>query len=226
MPCLRQCWRLLLVLLMIAGTSQALGQCGSLANAYGPFDYRKQQEKLVIVETFHFDSGVEGLTRGKSGSLGSDLDYTLRAAPNHPRALMAMFRYGQRMKMSKVPGAHYSVECYMLRAEEFQPDDMMVKVVLVSYLLKSGRRLEAEAKLKEVVISADDYDPNLFYNLGLVQVELGHWDEALISAHRAYGSGFPLPGLKEALKRAGKWRDLPPPPADASPPLAAGSATQ
>ena len=33
------------------------------------------------------------------------------------------------------------------------------------------------------------------------------YDKALASAHRAYGAGFPLPGLKNKLKRAGKWRE-------------------
>src|SRR5882672_10328606 len=64
--------------------------CGALPNAYGPFDYRIEHDKLAIVEAYHFTSQVELLIRGQSGALGADLDYTLRAAPNHHRALVAM----------------------------------------------------------------------------------------------------------------------------------------
>ena len=31
------------------------GACGQLKNAYGPFDYRTQRDKLKIVEDFHFN---------------------------------------------------------------------------------------------------------------------------------------------------------------------------
>jgi hypothetical protein len=33
------------------------------------------------------------------------------------------------------------------------------------------------------------------------------FDKSLESAHRAYALGFPLPGLREKLKRAGKWQE-------------------
>ena len=44
-------------------------------------------------------------------------------------------------------------------------------------------------------------------DLGLAYADLKQYDKALESAHRAYGAGFPLPGLKNKLKRAGKWRE-------------------
>jgi hypothetical protein len=36
---------------------------------------------------------------------------------------------------------------------------------------------------------------------------LGQFDKSLECAHIAYGSGFPLPGLRDKLKRAGKWKE-------------------
>lgn len=70
--------------------------CGSLENAYGPFDYTNPDDfknKLPLVEIAHFTPKVEGLMGGKSGYLWGDLDYTLRAFPNHHRALYAFVRY-------------------------------------------------------------------------------------------------------------------------------------
>ena len=97
--------------------------CGSLQNAYGPFDYRNDKDKLGVVEAYHFSTEVASLIKGKSGSLGGDIDYTLRAFPNHPRALMAMVQLGWREKTTKVSGAQYSVECYLHRAIRFRDDD-------------------------------------------------------------------------------------------------------
>lgn len=180
--------------------------CGSLQNAYGPFDYRTDKSKLGIVEQYHFGPAQESLTQ-KTG-LGGNIDYTLRAFPNHHRALMSMMKLGAREKVAKVSGADYTVECYMVRAETFRPDDAMVKVIYGLYLMQSGRPKDAVGKL-ESARQIDSQNANVHYNLGLAYFDLKKYDEALESAHRAYGAGFPLPGLRDKLKRAGKWRDVP-----------------
>lgn len=193
--------------------------CGTLQNAYGPFDYRTDKGKLAIVEQYHFGPQQENLT--KKVGLGGNIDYTLRAFPNHHRALMSMMKLGAREKAAKVKGADYTVECYMVRAETFRPDDAMVKVIYGLYLMQSGRPKDAVGKL-ESARQIDSQNANVNYNLGLAYSDLKQYDKALESAHRAYAAGFPLPGLRDKLKRAGKWRDLPqtpsPPPATAEAP--------
>jgi tetratricopeptide (TPR) repeat protein len=72
-------------------------------------------------------------------------------------------------------------------------------------LLRSGKKAEAVAKLEEGA-ALDERDANIQYNLGLAYFDVGQYEKALKSAHRAYAAGFPLPGLREKLKRAGKWR--------------------
>ncbi|MDI3514105.1 MAG: hypothetical protein PWP40_1334 [Rhodocyclaceae bacterium] len=178
--------------------------CGSLENAYGPYDYRTDKDKLGIVEKFHFGPAQESLSA--TDGLGGDLDYTLRAFPNHHRALMAMMKLGAKEKRAQATRANYSVECYMIRAESFRPDDAMVKVIYGLFLMQSGRAKGAIAKL-EAARELDTQNANVHYNLGLAYADLNQYDKALESAHRAYGAGFPLPGLKNKLKRAGKWRE-------------------
>ena len=70
--------------------AQDIGYCNlDLHNAFGPFDYRTAtKDKLKLVESYHFTPKVESLIGGQSGTLGADIDYTLRAFPNHPRALL------------------------------------------------------------------------------------------------------------------------------------------
>ena len=64
--------------------------CGSLNNAYGPFDYRTAtEEQHRMVEGAHFLGYIESLKRGKNAvTPGPDIDYTLRVFPNHHRALL------------------------------------------------------------------------------------------------------------------------------------------
>lgn len=203
-----------LILFLVTATGSASAQvvaggaCGTLDNAFGPFDYRTDKNKLGIVERFHFTPSVEALKAGKSGNLGGDLDYTLRAFPNHHRALMSMMKFGLREKVAKPHGVQFTLECYMQRAETFRPTDGMVKIIYGLYLLKTGRTQDAIGKL-DAARGLDENDPNVHYNLGLAYVELGNYDRALASAHRAYAAGYPLPGLRDKLKRAGKWHEEP-----------------
>ena len=95
--------------------AQEVPGCGVLQNAYGPFDYRdpvSKRDNLPIVESFHFTPDVESLRHGRSGSVLGDLRYTLRAFPNHHRALKSMARYGLegfRYVMSEVLGMSYGI---------------------------------------------------------------------------------------------------------------------
>jgi Flp pilus assembly protein TadD len=189
--------------------------CGSLANAYGPFDYRTSADKLVIVETYHFTPDVEYLRRGAQGSLGGDLDYTLRAAPNHHRALMAMTNLALREHKQQADGAKYTVDCYFDRAEEFAPNDGIVRMIHGIYLSRVGKKAEALQRFKEAESLAGD-SPTLHYNLGLAYLDVKQYDEALAHAQRAYALGVTLPGLRNKLKAAGQWREPAPATADAA----------
>ena len=181
--------------------------CGSLENHYGPYDYRSDKDKLGIVETFHLTSNVINLSSAQSAStVGGDLDYTLRAFPNHHIALMAMTRLGEKEKLAKPRGAKFSVECYLQRAFRFRNDDTTVKMLYAAYLAKSGKKTEALAMLDEMV-NAEEETANVYYNIGLIYFELKDYEKSLSYARRAYDLGFPLPGLRDKLKRAGKWKD-------------------
>jgi Tfp pilus assembly protein PilF len=187
--------------------SSATGLCGPLENAFGPFDYRTAAPaNRKLVEGAHFTPSVESLQRGSTGQLGGDIDYTLRAFPNHPRALYAMTRLAERSRSTKPPGAHFPVECYYDRAIRFRPDDAIVRGLYASFLIRQGRPDEARVQLK----AAEDLgpsDPQVIYNLGLAYFDLKEFDRSLALAKRAYAMGIPFPGLRDKLKRAGRWRD-------------------
>lgn len=201
------CW---LLALSTAHGVWAQEACGDLRNAYGPFDYRTEKSKLGIVEGAHFLPFVENLTRGNTSTTpGGDIDYTLRASPNHHRALLAMIKLASREKRDKPIGTRYTIACWLDRAERFAPDDAMVKTIYGTYLLQRGKGSEGAKKLEEALELAGD-NVNIHYNLGLAYVDLKDYDKALASAHKAYQLGFPLPGLRNKLKKVGYWRELPP----------------
>jgi uncharacterized protein (TIGR02996 family) len=191
-------------------TGQApLGEavCGPVASGgFGPFDYRtiKSGDKH-LVESAHFTTQVEMLVRGVTAAgPGGDIDYTLRAIPNHARALSAMVRLGDRLKSDKPPGARSRLECYFDRAIRLAPDDGRIYVIYADWLRRNGRTAEAGLALG----LAERYGPNdpmLLYNAGLIWLDMQQPDRALPLAKRAYEGGVQLQGLRTRLEAAGKW---------------------
>lgn len=181
--------------------------CGPIENGYGPFDYRTQRDNLKVVEQYHFTPTVESLISGSSGAIGGDLDYTLRASPNHHRALMAMMRLGEKLKSPQPTGARYSVECWFERALRFRPDDSTARMIYATYLAKSGREPETIKQLEIATQSAGD-NPFTHNNIGLIYFDIKKYDSALVQAHKAYSLGFGQPTLRDRLKSVGKWKEL------------------
>lgn len=181
------------------------GLCGPLENAFGPFDYRTANPRdKRLVEGAHFTPEVETLRRATTGYLGGDIDYTLRAFPNHPRALMSMVRLTELKRTTKPIGAKYTVECYFDRAIRFTPDDPMVRVLYGIYLAKAHRIREANEQLVQAE-QLGGSDPQIVYNLGIGHLELKNYDRAAEFAKKAEGMGIQFTGLRDRLERAGKW---------------------
>lgn len=180
--------------------------CGSLYNAYGPWDYTNPyhlSKKLGIVNKWHFTRSVENLVKGESGSIISDLDYTLRASPNHHRALMSMANY--RLMRPWSPGEKYkSAECYFQRALAFKSDDGYIYMVYGIYKYKLKKYKEAEdLYLKALKIMPKNAD--LYNNLALLYLKLLDYVRAKKYAQQAYSYGFQLRGVEAILKEKGKW---------------------
>lgn len=211
--------RLLAALLLAGAAGAALAKpyCGDLQNAFGPFDYRvAAPADKSLVERAHFTEEVEAGTAGKTSYLGADLDYTLRAFPNHPRALATLIRIARRSGPAahSVPGAHYPTECYFERAVRWQADDAAVWSLYAQYLYVIGQDGKAMPMLQKALDLEPD-NPTYNYNLGLIYAKKKQYDKALPLGQKAYAQGFPLPGLKQMLVNAGKWVE-PPPAAPAS----------
>jgi len=203
----------LAVIIIVSHISVFAGEvdCGFLKNHFGPFDYRSAPpEQRQLVEGTHFTPKVESLAGGNTTiSAGGDMGYTLNVFPNHHRALMALIKLSEKEKTDKPRDMQYTVACRFDRAERFRPDDATVKMLYGIYLMRKGKMQAAAEKLEQANALAGE-DANILYNLGLAYFDLKQYDKALTNAHAAYALGFPLPGLRDKLKRAGKWSDAPP----------------
>jgi tetratricopeptide (TPR) repeat protein len=196
-----------------ADAEQLAYECGTLDNHYGPYDYSNPvhyREKLPIVERAHFNRDVESLRRGQTSYRpGEDLDYTLRAFPNHHRALYSMLQYHRQFpQAAKPPGTRYPAFCWFQRAVVFAPQDPVPYMLYGLYLSQVGDQKGARQQFEHSI----EIEPNsaeAHYNYGLLLVDLGDYGAALDHAHRAYTLGFPLPGLRNKLARAGRWEPLP-----------------
>lgn len=172
----------------------------------GDYYNAEDAKGLTVVESFHFGPQVEALQRGMTGTIGSDIGYTLEHFPNHPRALASMARLALRSGKAQAPGARLPVECYFQRALAFVPSDAATRALFGAYLLSIKRDKEAIEQLK-AALEVQETNAAAWYNLGLAQVRLMDWPAALDAAHKAYGLGFPLPGLRQQLKSAGHWQE-------------------
>lgn len=199
--------------------------CGELANGYGPYEYRPDrhhtpdnsmpyQQKISLVERAHFTARVEALIGGESAPLGGELDYTLRAFPNHHRALLAVMRFGLKTNSAQPPTLPRPVECYFERALRFQPDDTTARMLYATFLINGKRRADAITQLERARFDAGD-NGFTHYNIGLVFLDADEPERAVVQAHRAMSLGFMRTDLKEKLVALGRWRE--PQSADGSP---------
>lgn len=200
------------LLLLLAGpiVSSApadVALCGDpFTNGVGPFDYgnaaqRTNPQEIPIVEGHHFTPQVESLTAGASSAdVMDDLDYTLRAVPNHHRALNAVARYD--LQQGGIPPRWRSAECWFDRATRFRPDDGQVWLVYGNWLAGKQRQADAlEAYERARTLLPESAE--VHYNLGLLYFKMGEYAKALASARVAYAGHYPLPGLRRKLEARG-----------------------
>ena len=90
-----------------------------------------------------------------------------------------------------------------------KPEEPMTYSALAT-LYRERKRLDLA---RDVLLRGDKMvegrSAEIQYNLGLVLLELGDVEEAQVAARKAYELGYPLPGLRNKLKRMGHSIDSP-----------------
>ncbi|TAK65184.1 tetratricopeptide repeat protein [Methylobacter sp.] len=193
--------------------------CTGKPQGFGPYDYTNPSHKngkiggggdtaLSIVERAHFPPDTENLTKSVFGSFLGDFDYTLRAWPNHHRALLSLVRFQLEVnkKIRKPEKPFSSVECYFQRAINFSPNDSATYSLYAYYLTKIGQFQQAQQQYERALKIASN-SSKVEYAYALLLIELKQYDHALEHAKRAYQLGSPPLGLKKKLSSLGIWKD-------------------
>lgn len=179
-------------------------QCPPIRTEDLVWDYNDSRSEYRIngVEMNHFNEDVEHLRKGMTAPLPRDIDFVLRYVPNHYRALTSMAEWQSRNPgLMNTETTVLSVDCYFQRAITFRPSDSRLHVLYAVYLQKNKRLNDAREQY-DLVAGTEDETADVFYNRGLLELDLGNIEAAKKYADQAYALGYPLPGLKNRLNKA------------------------
>jgi tetratricopeptide (TPR) repeat protein len=170
----------------------------------------------TFIHVHHYCAGIAYLQRAKFTSDPSQLPFLLQSAQTEagytferipttsPLYSTIAVTLSQIMKMRK---QNEKADEYLDRALAAQPHDALAYVGK-ALLQRDMKKLEAA---RDTLLRGDEAvegrSVEIHYNLGLILLELGELDRAYEYASKAYAAGYPLPGLKERLKKAGAWKE-------------------
>lgn len=192
--------------------------CTVRPQTFGPYDYTNDSDKnsligggrdtaLTIVDSAHFSPDAENLIKARYGSFLADFDYTLRAWPNHHRALfsLARFQIEVNKKIRKPEKEFTQTECYFQRAINFSPKDAVAYSLYAYFLRYAGKPKEAQKHYEKALELSPD-SSKIAYAYSLFLIDDKQYDKALEYAQKAYKNGKPPMGLQNKLKKLGIWR--------------------
>jgi Flp pilus assembly protein TadD len=175
-------------------------------------------ELLKSVEKYHIGPAESGLRDKRYVAARGDIDFILRAFPNHPKALLLMV---QLCTQWKSPVCTDDLPTRFEKAIAVNPSAAGTFIVLGIYQQRVGAVAEA-IKSYTHALSLNPDSMNAHYNLGLAYLENKQYDLANAHAQQAYQHGAPLPGLRDKLMKAGRWDPAaaPAPPTPGAPAIA------
>ena len=201
-----------------ASSSDGLVDCRGIQGQWAVDSYTDPtpdvRRHLELVNQYHFNQALEKykashLKLSSINSIMNDLDYTLRHFPNHHNALLLMSKFqrrlGKRFPSRKGKGGwRLSSECALDRAIRFRPNDPAIYLIHGIHLHQTNN-LEAALKAYKKSEKIAPESAEVQYNLGLLYFDRNEYALAKEHAIKAYNLGFPLPGLRNRLKKVGKW---------------------
>lgn len=196
-------------------------ECGALTTHFGPWDFYDPanhkrtgaafQGRVKIVTGKHLTKNMLRLKRGSTAlDIMQDLDYTLRAIPNHPQALDLASRFSYQRSISesfkkRQKKLTLTAECYFDRAFRLTPTRAEVWMIygIHNHRFKNYKKAISNY-LKANKLGLDS--PEINYYLGLSYFADADYDNARKQATKAYDGGYPLEGLKNKLVRINQWK--------------------
>jgi tetratricopeptide (TPR) repeat protein len=197
---------------LLSALTVNIALCDEAGQSRGYFDYYDQHPAahnlLGTVEQHHLNQGIEAVNKGSLSYALQHFDFILNRFPNHPRALLLVSEVFHKMKTPA------KADLYFQRAIELYPETAPTYAAYGIFLQKSGQ-LERAIENYKTSLKLDPGHMGTHYNLGLAYFDKKQFDLANQHAQEAYAQGFPLPGLRDKLRKVGAWK-----PAELSTPMA------
>lgn len=191
-------------------------RCEGRAQSFGPWDFFAVDEPTDPDYTegrwwegkyVHAVPGLKALhelpfSQGAYDRAAAEFDYLLRAFPNHPEMLDAVIQLELKRQKTTIPIKPYRTppECYLQRAQVYKPEQPHTYHLMGIYLHKL-QRFEMAIEYYDRALTLDPDSAEVHYHVGLAYFETGQHDTAAACAKKAYGLGYPLPGLLRKLQR-------------------------
>lgn len=195
---------------------------------YGPFDYYDPpKHSIQLVERAHLGPKTELLAEeGRWCRYFSDLDYTLRAFPNHPKGLVKMSQFLEhhaacnrkpsKKKKSKSVADIYAEleegawrertpEYYFDRAIKYRSQYAETHILYGRYLFRKHKleKSEKEFLVAANLINTASQKATTNYYMSLINLEKGDCKMAKQFAGKSYKSGYDILDLKEKIEKSG-----------------------
>lgn len=175
------------------------------------FDYRPEDINVHVVYAVH---------QNRHGRRDSAIETLQKAADIAPASAQVHYNLGLLLLERgdfELARAH-AERAYLFGAT---PDGLRQRLARAGHPVQSRRSQSVEEHLDafslafergdydaarealEQALAQSPRDPEIHYNLGIVLVRQDLHEEALSHAEQAYALGFPHPGLRNALQRAG-----------------------
>lgn len=183
------------LLLAILSTGSAM------AEDYFRADTDPHVYRLVnSLDIHHLRRAQNSIFEGQPEVAWREATFVLHRIPNYPKALELLGQAAQRLNRENVALDYFE------RAVAQNPKVGDIHYIYALYL----HRLKQTAKAEKEYKTALELSPNLaaaHYNYGLLLFNKGDKTAANEHAQQAYAGGYPLPGLRDLLQKAGAWKE-------------------
>ena len=196
----------LLIVFLNASLASAQGTVTGTASLdyYAAGTTPQTAELLKNVEQFHIGPGRDRMKRKSYQGALEDFEFILNYFPNHPTALSLVSDLCDvRWKSPRCDSS-----LLFEKALRINPYASQTHVLYGLHL----QRRDAGDRAIDAYKRAIELNPasmNAHYNLGFAYLDGKRFDLANFHAQAAYMLGYPLPGLRDKLTRAGRWKPLP-----------------
>lgn len=190
------------VLFALGVASAAWAQEGN-RDFYNPGTSPNDRDIFKNVHAYHLQPGIDAMARRDYIHAYSEFLFILKFYPNQPDVLNMM----SELCVNRWKSPQCDIDPWFPKAIDRNPNVAKTYVVYGMHLQRQGKHDQAIAELgKALKLQPDSINAN--YTLGLVYLAKKDYVNANRYAQAAYALGAELPGLRDQLVRAGKWKPL------------------